>query len=725
MKHNGSEVSQVNNSTEVLVDEAVDKLLSMIRERFQNIDEDAVRKAVSVARNLHSGQTRSSGEPYVLHCIEVAIIVLQFNLNTKAVVAAVLHDVLEDSSVTFQELKTLFGEKEAELVDGLTKVKKDAYLDAAFRYSQSMKKFLLAAADDIIILLIKLADRLHNMRTLHFIRKSKKIERIARETLKIYVPLAEKLGIEWCKNELANLASSALDAALHKRVVQRLNSVKQKYLKDKDRILNILDEVMVKHGIKAVIVCREKDPYSVLCKIKEKGIPVESINQLHDILGFRILTNTVKECYLALFAVHATYTAIPGRIKDYISMPKSNGYQSLHTSIANVLEIPIEIQIRTFDMHKVAENGIAAHWRYKSGMGCVSDISKEWLLELDHALWRTDSPETIMEYVERSISPSAISCFSPAGKTVSLPEGATVLDFAFAIHSDVGLKCIKASVNSVEVPITHVLANGDSVHVFTGQQISAKLDWLNAVTTTKAVRKIRKYLKAQGKMSIIEVGKGQLLSVLKKHRIEYVVEFINVLMDSFHVMTRAELYYLVGCGKIRVSKLDKVVLSKKIFADMSATRKMPEKIRESRAIFDAKATITFPNCCNPLPLDEIIGIRRRDNVLEIHMKNCMRIMEDEETVNVKWSDIIKKVVLSISIIGEAEEALELIKLAFAMFGQCVNVEVYENSASFRINIRISEFQDSMLQHFIDSCKRKAGKAMKISSYVRIKSFSRL
>ncbi|WPX98074.1 RelA/SpoT family protein [Candidatus Fokinia crypta] len=715
-------MSQIDNSSEAQIDEAAEKLLSMIEQRFQNIDRSAVERAIHVARNLHSGQKRSSGEPYVLHCIEVAMIVLQFNLNTKAVVAAILHDVLEDSSCTIQELRALFGEKEAELVDGLTKVKKDTYLSAAFRYSQSMKKFLLAGADDIIVLLIKLADRLHNMKTIQSLKKSRKIERIARETLKIYVPLAEKLGIEWCKNELANLASDALDAAMHRRIVQRLNSVKRRCLKDKDRILHILDEVMKKHDIKAVIMCREKDPYSVLCKIKEKGIPIEGISQLHDILGFRILTNTVKECYLALFAIHATYTAIPGRIKDYISMPKSNGYQSLHTSIANVLEIPIEIQIRTFDMHKIAENGIAAHWRYKNSSELASSISKQWLLELDHALDRTNSPDTIMDYVERSISPSSISCFSPEGKVISLPKGSTVLDFAFAIHSDVGLRCTKVFVNSVDVALNHVLTNGDSVQVVTGQHINVKLDWLNAAVTTKAIRNIRKYLKKQGKMSIIEVGKGQLLGVLRKHRIEYLAEFINILMGSFHVMTRAELYYLIGCGKIRVSKLDKVVLSKKIFSNISSVRKIPDEIQSKKSEYNKKTTIIFSDCCAPLPLDEIIGIKRRDNVLEIHMNTCMEIIEDEERVKIKWNDIIEKIMFSIAIIGEIESMLEIVKLAFSMFPQCVNIELSENGELFKIDVKIREFHDNTMRHFIESCKKKSGNTIRISSHVRPRKF---
>ena len=642
----------------------LEMLVKKIKENCVNINMDMVNKAFNLAFEAHKEQKRDSGEPYIIHPIEVATILAELGMDTSTIVAGLLHDVIEDTEYTYDDIKKIFGEEVANLVSGVTKITKMEYKSKEEQQADNFRKMLLAMADDIRVIIIKLADRLHNMRTLKY-RKKEKQKKTAMETLDIYAPLAHRLGISKIKWELEDLSFRYIHEEEYYDLVKQ---VAEKRAEREIYIKNIIEEMYNKleeAGIDSDIDGRPKHFFSIYKKMVNKN---KSIEQIFDLTAIRVLVNTVKDCYEVLGIVHTIYKPIPGRFKDYIAMPKPNMYQSLHTTVIGPQGKTFEIQIRTFEMHRTAEYGIAAHWKYKEGDNNSETKEKNfesklvWLRDMLEFQKETADAEEFIEGFKIDLFTDEIFLFTPKGVVIDLPNGATPIDFAYRIHTDIGNKCVGAKVNGKIVPLDYKLKTGEIVEVLTSNNAKGpNIDWLNIAKSNQAKSKIRSWFKKSKKEENISKGKEVFEKELKKQGVHFADIAKGETYEKFvkrnNINCMDDLYALIGLGAISASsfiwKLKDENKSKDEKVIEENTNKIIEEniFKSKRKTLDNTVGITvkgvdnimirFAKCCNPVPGDDIMGYITKGRGVSVHRADCGNlkslIMEDgAKVVDVSW-----------------------------------------------------------------------------------------
>ena len=641
----------------------VEVLIQKIKENCTNVDLNVVNKAFNLAFEAHKEQKRESGEPYIIHPIDVSTILAELGMDTSTIVAGLLHDVIEDTDYTYDDIKNIFNEEIANLVSGVTKITKMEYKSKEEQQADNFRKMLLAMSNDIRVIIIKLADRLHNMRTLKYMPKKKK-KRISKETLDIYAPIAHRLGISKVKWELEDLCFRYLHEEEYYELV---NEIAEKRVEREIYISKTIEDLykrLEEAGIDSDIDGRPKHFYSIYRKMVTKN---KSIEQIFDLTAIRILVNTVKDCYEVLGIVHTIYKPIPGRFKDYIAMPKPNMYQSLHTTVIGPQGKTFEIQIRTFEMHKTAEYGIAAHWKYKEGDSCdTKDKAFEnklvWLRDILEWQKEASDAKEFMEGFKINLFTDEIFLFTPKGVVIDLPNGSTPIDFAYRIHTDIGNKCIGAKVNGKIVPLDYKLKTGQIVEILTSNTSKGpNMDWLSIAKSNQAKSKIRAWFKKAKKEESITKGKELLEREIKKQGVHYADiakgEVYDKIIKRYNINYMEDLYALVGLGVIvassfisklkeeNLAKDDKYKeenLHKSIEANISKTEKRKKENNYGVTVKgENNLMVRFAKCCNPVPGDNILGYITKGRGVSIHRKDCSNlqilIKEDpQKVVEVSW-----------------------------------------------------------------------------------------
>jgi GTP pyrophosphokinase len=608
-----------------------------------------LQRAYVFAAKVHEGQERLSGEPYLIHPLEVAGILTDLRLDDVGVAAGLLHDTLEDTLTTADELRRVFGEEVTSLVEGLTKIAKIEFKSVRERQAENFRKMLVAMSKDIRILLIKLADRLHNMRTLGFMDEEARL-RVAQETLEIYAPLAHRLGINWMRRELSELAFRTQKPDVAADLAEKLQLSRVERERYIEEVISVLSAKLAAAGLRAEVTGRLKDLYSIHAKMEREDLPLD---QIHDVIAFRVVLDAPREAvYTALGIVHGTWTPVPGRFKDYVGMPKPNGYQSLHTTVIGPYGERMEVQIRTAEMHRAAELGIAAHWKYKEGRihGDPDDQKFAWLRQLLD--WQTElaDPHEFYDTVKVDLFPDEVFVFTPRGDVINLPTGATPVDFAYAIHSEVGAHCAGARVNGKMVSLRHVLADGDTVEVITSASQLPRKDWLEFVVSGKARSRIRHATRAAEQARSRELGHEMLERELRREGLSLarLVESgeLGRLAEAEGLRGLDDLLSAVGYGRVPVAS---VVRRLRGEAEPAPPPPPPKRrrlfgrtpapsstgIRVSGA---ADVLVRFAGCCNPLPGDEIVGFVTRGRGVTIHLRDCGKVFESdpERRIDVEW-----------------------------------------------------------------------------------------
>ncbi|MGL5245195.1 MAG: RelA/SpoT family protein [Sarcina sp.] len=644
----------------------LENLISKIQANGNHVDIETVKKAYELAFNAHNEQKRESGEPYIIHPISVAIILAEMGMDTNTIVAGLLHDVIEDTEYTYDNLAILFNKEVANLVDGVTKLNKIKYKTKEEQQADNVRKMLLAMAKDIRVIIIKLADRLHNMRTLKFMPPEKQKAK-AQETLDIFAPLAHRLGISKIKWELEDLSLRYLHTEEYYDLVKKIAEKRVEREKYISCIIGELKDKLDYAGIESDIEGRPKHFYSIYRKMVNKN---KSIEQIFDLTAIRILVNTVKDCYAALGIVHTIYKPIPGRFKDYIAMPKPNMYQSLHTTVIGEEGKTFEIQIRTFEMHKTAEYGIAAHWKYKEGIGSNEgkDVSFEsklsWLRDILEWQNETSDAEEFMEGFKLDLFSDEIFVFTPKGVVINLPAGATPIDFAYKIHTDIGNRCIGAKANGKMVTLDYKLKTGDIVEILTATAAKGpNMDWLNIAASNQAKSKIKQWFRKARKEENVDRGKELLEKECKKQALTFSElakgEKFEKVMKKHHFNSLDDLYASVGENSVSSSSLisklkgehiqhEKLCSPEKVNKDIEEQINKTEKSKKpSNSSYGvtvkglSNLMIRFARCCNPVPGDEIVGYITKGRGVSVHRKDCSNFKsiiekQSEKVVDVSW-----------------------------------------------------------------------------------------
>ena len=628
-----------------------ENILEKVRAYQPDGDIDLLRRAYVFSAREHRGQLRKSGEPYLIHPLEVANILAEMQLDIVCVVCGLLHDVVEDTLTTSETVEEYFGTEVAHIIDGLTKISKMNFSSVEEHQAENFRKMLMAMVDDIRIILIKLADRLHNMRTLQHLSEERRL-RIANETLEIYAPLAGRLGIGSIKSELEELCLKNLEPKAHGILVARVDA-KRKWAQDFiTEIKGKLQKTLSENGIEAEVHGRTKNIYSIHQKMKRQRI---ELDQVYDFIALRIVTGSVQDCYGTLGIIHNTWRPVPGRIKDFIAMPRPNGYRSLHTSVITDSGAPFEVQIRTPEMHKVAEQGIAAHWKYKEGRPLEEEDVKNfaWLRQILDWQLEVEDPHEFLNELKVDLYPEDVFCFTPKGDVKSFPRGATPVDFAYSIHTDVGHQCVGSRVNGLMVPLRYQLRNGDIVEVLTARGHKPSRDWLSFVATSRARNKIRTYLNATEKTRSIEIGRKLLekeagRSSVSLKQTTASEQFAEVLKDYGFSKTD-DLYAAVGYGKLSPRNvLARLVpaseLEEKTGAGASLARAVRRVFRGGEDKIKVNGMddlmVYRANCCNPVPGESITGYITRGKGVSVHSVICSNLLnlmvDPERRIDVSW-----------------------------------------------------------------------------------------
>lgn len=628
-------------------------LVDQIKAYNPNLDAGVVESAYQYAKKMHEGQMRSSGEPYYTHPVEVASILAELRMDTGTIVTAILHDTLEDTAATYDELKGTFGKEVADLVNGVSKLTQIESKSREGQQAENFSKLLLAMSEDIRVLIVKLADRLHNMRTIEGIERPEKRRRIALETLEIYAPLAERIGVHQIKEELEDLAFSQLNPEARESISNRLSFLRKEGGGVVKKIIKELEKLLKSGGIDADIRGREKTRYSIWKKMQRKNVAFE---QLSDIMAFRILVDSVEQCYQVVGLIHGAYPSVPGRFKDYISTPKPNGYRSIHTTVMGPSQQRIEVQIRTHEMNEQAELGVAAHWAYKDGKKpSYKDVKKyRWLRELLDILEQEQHPEDFWENTKMELFQDQVYVFSPKGDLIELPSGATPIDFAYAIHSDIGDKCVGAKINGRIAPLNSKLVNGDQVDVITSKTQTPSPTWERFVVTGKARSHIRKFIRNQQRGEYVILGKAMLQKIFRQEGYEFTEKAVSGILKQFQLQENDDIYAKIGSGLIAARDIFKA-----IFPGHQTEAKRPSADMDKAVlgriggggIHDAPMPIKglipgmamhFARCCHPLPGDRIVGIVTTGKGVTIHTIDCETLETFADTperwLDVSWGD---------------------------------------------------------------------------------------
>jgi guanosine-3',5'-bis(diphosphate) 3'-pyrophosphohydrolase len=626
-------------------------LVDKVRSYSPEADLELLRRAYVFSALEHKGQVRHSGEPYLVHPLEVASLLADMRLDVVAVAAGLLHDVVEDTLTTSDRVRELFGPEVAHVVDGVTKLSSIPFSSREAQQAENFRRMFLAMVDDIRVILVKLADRLHNMRTIGHVPEDKR-ERIARETLDIYAPIAHRLGMSKIKNELEDLSFKALEP----RVYEDLREQVERRRRSTQGLMGDLRETLLRKLSEAEVPVisidgRIKRLYSIWLKLKRQRI---SLDQVYDLVALRIITPSVRDCYAALGIVHQTWSPVPDRIKDFIAMPRPNGYQSLHTSVISDRGLPFEIQIRTEEMHRIAEEGIAAHWKYKEGrVGAQRDEHYfKWLRQLLEWQQEVRDPHEYIQNLKIDLYPEEIYCFTPGGELKELPRGATVVDFAYSVHTDVGHQCVGARVNGKMVPLRHKLNNGDIVEILTATGHKPSRDWLTFVATSRARNKIRHFIQAEEKARSIELGRKLFEKEARRFDInpkQIPAEAWQKAAQDQGMQKEDDLFAAIGWGKLTARALiGKLVPAEQLEekappgALVSAVRRVlrprgEDKIRVHGA---DDLLVVRAKCCNPIRGEKIVGYITRGKGVSVHSASCRNVAnllyDPERRIDVEW-----------------------------------------------------------------------------------------
>jgi RelA/SpoT family (p)ppGpp synthetase len=610
--------------------ELVDRVLSYDPEA----NEALLNRAYVFSMQAHGSQKRANGDPYFSHPIEVAGILTDLHLDDETIATAILHDTIEDTVATPDEILAKFGPSVARLVDGVTKLSKIEAQTESERAAENLRKFLLAMSDDIRVLLVKLADRLHNMRTLHHIPKPEKRRRIARETMDIYAPLAERIGMYEFMKEMQTLAFQQLEPEAYESITKRLEALK---VEGEDRIAKIgsgLKLLLSRGGVETEISGREKHPYSIWKKMSERHV---SFEQLSDIMAFRAIVGSEEECYRALGIIHRRWPMVPGRFKDYISTPKRNGYRSLHTSIIHAGDTRVEIQIRTHEMHAQAEHGLAAHWAYKQD-AVRPDTQVSWIRDLVDILEQAESPEELLEHTKMAMYQDRIFAFTPKGELIQLPKGATPIDFAYAVHTDLGDQAVGAKVNGRVVPLRTEIAQGDQVAILRSKAQRPQDNWLNFAITGKARAAIRRHLRHKERDETIALGRKLYDEIVGRLPVPIGDEALGIALTRLKLEDADALMEAIARQKVTDAQVMEALMpgSTEDEAALMPVQRVPISIKG----LTPGVAFTLATCCHPVPGDRIVGVRQPDAPIEIHQISCAKLdaVEDQDWVDIGWGD---------------------------------------------------------------------------------------
>ena len=641
------------------VDQDNSRLTQLIKTYLPKKEVDKVWEAYRFSEKAHSGQKRRSGEAYISHPVSVACIAARFHLDSQSIQAALLHDVVEDTEVTESDIELKFGKQVSVLVTGLSKLDKVEFQDANEAQAENFRKMLLAMTQDVRVMLIKLSDRLHNMQTIQSLEESKKT-RIAQETIDIYAPIANRLGLNNLYQELEDLCFEVLHPVRYKTIQKAIKASRGNRKEVIEKISNEISNKLNSVKTKSEITGREKNPASIHRKMLEDQT---GFNQINDIYAFRIIVNDINDCYLTLGTLHSLYNPIPGKFKDYIAIPKANGYQSLHSTLLGPFGVPVEIQIRTKNMHQLAEAGVAAHWLYKTKDAHVTDLQQktnQWLKRMLEIQNDSSNSLEFLEHLKVDLFPDEVYVFSPDGKIFALPKNSSTIDFAYAVHSDVGNKAVSAKINQILVPLRTRLSTGDHVEIITSTLAKPNPTWLNFVITGKARSQIRNYLRSAESKDLIFLGEKMLNNALNAFHIHPTAikkKHWNKLILDYHVESKDEILMDIALGK-KVNVMVAHQLTN--LMDGVASNKKQTKMLDVITIKGSDdMAIQLANCCHPIPGDPILGYINKDKGLVIHTHDCKIVnelsLEHDRWVDVEWepdSEKLFNVRLSVLVVNE-------------------------------------------------------------------------
>jgi GTP pyrophosphokinase len=674
------------------------ELVERVKRYDPDADEAMINRAYVFSVQKHGSQKRASGDPYFSHPIEVAGILTDFNLDDQTIVTALLHDTIEDTLVTYEEIESAFGKDVARMVDGVTKLSKIEAMSENERAAENLRKFLLAMSDDIRVLLVKLADRLHNMRTLHFIKNEQKRRRIARETMDIYAPLAERIGMYDFMREMQLLAFRELEPEAYDSITKRLEQLKEGGHDKVDRIGAELQLLLGGKGLSVTVSGREKHPYSIWKKMQERHI---SFEQLTDVMAFRVITTTEDDCYRALGVIHRTYKMVPGRFKDYISTPKRNGYRSLHTTVIHQENARIEVQIRSRDMHHDAELGLAAHWAYKQ-KGDAGDHHAAWLRDLVEILEQSQDADELLEHTRMAMYQDRIFAFSPKGELHQLPKGSTPVDFAYAVHTSLGNQTVGAKVNGRVVPLRTPLENGDQVEILKSEGQEPQPGWLTFAVTGKARAAIRRYIRQKQRGEEVALGEKLYEEIIGRFSPELASELgdkaLKAALKRLKLEDRASLMVAIATHRL----LDSEVMEALIPGSTSA-----EGVEEAHPRQHAPVSIrgltpgiayNLGDCCHPVPGDRIVGVRRTGEPIEVHTIDCRSLEagQDDDWVDLSWDSRSKGGTARLQVIVKNQPgALAAVTNVFgATKANILNLQLVNREGPFHTDIIDLEVADA-------------------------------
>lgn len=670
-----------------------DDIQKMIEERPKE-DQDLIKKAFLFAREKHKNQVRVSSEPYIIHPVEVAKILIGLKTDTHTIVAAFLHDILEDTETTDEVLKNEFGEDVLSLVQGVTKLGKYHFNSKEERQAENFRRMFIAMANDIRIIFLKLADRLHNMRTLNYMREDKQ-KRIAQETLDVFAPLANRLGIGKLKAELEDLSLRYLHPESYYELVKLVAETKTEREATVKVLMDKIAADVKANGINAQITGRAKHYYSIYSKMKRLNI---SFQDLYDITAVRVIVDTERECYEVLGLIHSQFKPIPGRFKDYIAMPKGNFYQSLHTSVIGPKMRPLEVQIRTHKMHEIAEYGVAAHWRYKEKgsqkANKAEDMQFSWMRKMVEYNQDMTNAEDYVNSVKLDIFSDQVFAFTPNGDVFDLPKKATPVDFAYRIHSDVGHKTVGALVNGRIVPLDTKLKNGDIVEILTSKQPSPRLDWLHFVVTKQAAQKIRQWFKKNKREDHVEMGKNNLEHELTKAVFDEYVKNgdFEAVAKHMNYQSAEDLFAALGYGETTVNKIIHKLKKPEESTRTPSYQSLKRKSTAKDVLGLDGLLYSFARCCSPIPGEPIVGVVTRSKGVSIHRLDCKTLedVEPERLIDIQWANTPSGKTYSTTIRVETQDKQGMLKdIIAAVSDNNTNIN-YANVKSKHNNIGIVE-----------------------------------
>ncbi len=608
------------------------ELVERVKAYDPDADEALINRAYVFSMQKHGSQKRASGDPYYSHPIEVAGILTDLRLDDQTIATAILHDTIEDTLTTHEEITAKFGENIARLVDGVTKLSKLEALTDNERAAENLRKFFLATSDDIRVLLVKLADRLHNMRTLHFIKDETKRRRIAKETMDIYAPLAERIGMYEFMNEMQTLAFQQLEPEAYVSITKRIEQLQEGGGDRITRISSGIKLLLSRGGIEAEVIGRQKHPYSIWRKMAERHI---SFEQLSDVMAFRAIVPDTESCYAGLGLIHRRWPMVPGRFKDYISTPKRNGYRSLHTAVIHSEKMRIEIQLRSEAMHAQAERGFASHWSYKQN-GEAPDTQVSWLRDLVEIIDHAGSPEELLEHTRMAMYQDRIFAFTPKGELIQLPKGATPVDFAYAVHTSLGDQAVGAKINGRVVPLRTVIETGDQVQILQSKAQQPQPLWMNFAVTGKARAAIRRFVRLKDRTESIALGRKIYEEIVGRLPTRLGPEAQKAAMKRLNIPDEAELMIAIARQTINDAQVMEALMPG------SADLDIPHAQREAISIKGLTPGVAYAlaECCHPIPGDRLVGLRRPDEMIEVHTIDCNSLADgvDADWLDLAWGD---------------------------------------------------------------------------------------